>query len=95
MERHVPPKRQLTFNELHSVISQNMQVFITINVRAYTLYPSSTETDWLLFQYIPLLSLHIATHLGSSSGDVGTLTVILNNKLQSTSKSEFHQNYTH
>jgi hypothetical protein len=31
--RHVPPKRQLTFNRLHGVISQKAELFITIAVR--------------------------------------------------------------
>jgi hypothetical protein len=32
--RYVPPKRRLTFNGLHGVISQKIQVFITTAVRA-------------------------------------------------------------
>jgi hypothetical protein len=31
--RHVPPKRRLTFNGLHSVISQKVELFITTAVR--------------------------------------------------------------
>jgi hypothetical protein len=31
--RHVPPKRRLTFNRLHGVISQKIELFITTAVR--------------------------------------------------------------
>jgi hypothetical protein len=30
--RHVPPKRRLTFSRLHSVISQKIELFVSINV---------------------------------------------------------------
>jgi hypothetical protein len=33
--RHVPPKRRLTYNGLHGVISQKMELFITIVVEFY------------------------------------------------------------
>jgi hypothetical protein len=57
-ERHVPPKLRLTFNELHDIISQNIQLFITtavttsnrtigifLQLRDSALFRSNIETE--------------------------------------------------
>jgi hypothetical protein len=46
--RYVPPKRRLTFNGLHGVITQEIELFITTGVR------TSNPTPWFLFR--PVLS---------------------------------------
>jgi hypothetical protein len=44
---YVPPKRRLTFNVLHRVISQEIEIFIATAVR------TSNPTLWLKFLWIP------------------------------------------
>jgi hypothetical protein len=44
LSRHIPPKRRLTFNELHGVISQKTEVFVTAAVR--TSNPAPAKNFW-------------------------------------------------
>jgi hypothetical protein len=46
--RHVLPKRLLTYNELHGVISQKIEFFIISVVR------TSNPTEFWMFKYYPL-----------------------------------------
>jgi hypothetical protein len=55
--RHVPPKRWLTFNGLHDVISQKRELFITNSVRA------SNPTEFTCFVFLKTsVSLHLHMH---------------------------------
>jgi hypothetical protein len=56
-KRYVPPKRRLTFNGLHRVISQKMVLFITTAVRTSNaknpLLPPAILRHWRWRQYVP------------------------------------------
>jgi hypothetical protein len=51
--RHVPPKRWLAFNGLHSVISQKIELFITTALRT----SNSTISEIVTFSFHPPASL--------------------------------------
>jgi hypothetical protein len=71
MSQYVPPKRRLTLNGLHGVISQKMVLFITTAVR------TSNHTIIISLNMIKMLGNYLVTaQLAASQEGLGSMELV-------------------